>query len=890
MTKTLFIAVIALLFSCYSYAQDGNVSGKVTDSTGKALELATVTVFKSKDSAVVTYRLTSKDGSFKIPGLPHDLPLRLLVTFSGYEVYRKEFSLTAPAFSQGLGDIKLNPSSKQLEEVIVVAERPPMIIRNDTVEFNANAFKTLPNAMAEDLLKKLNGVEIDKDGNMLINGRRVNRITVEGKRLFGDDSKIVLKNFPANMIDKVQVTDDKDEIAEKNDGDLSNIGKVVNITLKKHTKRKWFGRFNAGIGTDNRYEAGTALNSFKDTLQINIVGNSNNLGGNGRSGLSTSNLASVNMNYTPSKKLSYAARYTLSDSHNDVESENNIRRFSGDTAFNTRTNSQSRSNGMFHNLGFDVNWRRDSLLNFTGRIQYSSSNSSSRTPSATLITNSILGPLSTGASVLSNEGESDNINQNLSLTYRWKHKRTRNISFNQSFGYSNSPRSNITESQNDFYYPVSNKQLINQLRNTKAPTTAFNVNIAYSDALSKKWTLRLTSRVEYAKRGQDQLTYAKDNTSNKYDSLNYALSSSLNRDQLMTENVVGIGYQFNKINISLNAAWQQQWIDNYFGLSRQVNSKQHYSNLLPSISVNWKRFNFNLSKRVNVPSINYLNPVPDNSNPYYISYGNPGLLASRQTSATLNGVFTNVKTGLNFFTSLSFNKTDDAIMMNSVLDNNGIQTTMPINVNGLFNTYFNARVGKQYRPKQGYSFRIDLDLNGGYDRSPILFNGAQSEVNSLRLNPGFGAYVDMNSVVELQSRYSPSFTQSKYSNKQFTDISRVTHNFNAEITVHVPKKVIWRSTVDYRYNPQVSAGLPKSNVYWIGSASLLCFKQSNGEVKVSVYDILNSNNSFYQYLNANSVIDNHANTLQRYFLFSFVYNINPVAPVKKQQPVPARKN
>jgi hypothetical protein len=215
MRKSLFTAMVVFLCTCHMYAQDGNVSGKITDSAGKALELATVTIFKAKDSVIVTYRLTSKDGSVKIPGLPHDIPLRLLVTFSGYEAYRKEFTLTTTNLSYSMGEIRLRSTSKQLEDVIVVSERPPIIVRQDTIEFNASAFKTLPNALVEDLLKKLPGVEVDKEGNIMVNGRRVNRILVDGKRFFGDDTKILTRNFPGNMVDKVQVMDDKDEIAEK---------------------------------------------------------------------------------------------------------------------------------------------------------------------------------------------------------------------------------------------------------------------------------------------------------------------------------------------------------------------------------------------------------------------------------------------------------------------------------------------------------------------------------------------------------------------------------------------------------------------------------------------------------------------------------------------------
>src|SRR5205085_4718616 len=149
--------------------------------------------------------------------LPLDVPLRMMVTYSGYEAYRKEFTLTAKNNQLHFDSVLLIPTTKQLDEVMVFAERPPVMIRKDTIEFNASAFKTLPNALVEDLLKKLPGVQVDKDGNINVNGKAVNRILVDGKTFFGDDPKMAIRNLPANAIDKVQVVDDKEELLRNGD-------------------------------------------------------------------------------------------------------------------------------------------------------------------------------------------------------------------------------------------------------------------------------------------------------------------------------------------------------------------------------------------------------------------------------------------------------------------------------------------------------------------------------------------------------------------------------------------------------------------------------------------------------------------------------------------------
>jgi Carboxypeptidase regulatory-like domain len=221
---------ILLVFMCAAMCttafSQATLKGKLIDSTAKtALGLATVTVFKAADTAIITYRLSNAEGDFKIPGLPFDVHCRVVVSYSGYSGYRKEFTLTSEQPVLDLGNIYLLPATAAMQEVTVFAERPPVIIKKDTVEFNASSFKTLPNALVEDLLKKLPGVQLDKDGNIIVNGKPVNRILVDGKTFFGDDPKMASRNLPSQVIDKVQVTDDKEEMMRNGDDNPNNVGK-----------------------------------------------------------------------------------------------------------------------------------------------------------------------------------------------------------------------------------------------------------------------------------------------------------------------------------------------------------------------------------------------------------------------------------------------------------------------------------------------------------------------------------------------------------------------------------------------------------------------------------------------------------------------------------------
>jgi hypothetical protein len=273
-----FLLILTVLISQVTQAQSlsGTLSGIFSDATTKKpLYLATATLYSSDDTAIYTYRLIDEKGALRIQGIPQNRSFYLLVTFSGYRIYRRDIKLSSSELN--LGQVLMQEDTAILENALVKAEIPPVVIRNDTIEFNASAFKTFPDALVEDLLKKLPGVEVDRAGNITSNGRRVTQIKVDGREFFGNDPKVASRNLPANIIDKVQVTDDADDRMTHPNAPEWEIGKVINLKLKKDVKSGIFGKIYAGGGTDSRYEAGGIMNTFRDTLQASVIGYANNL-------------------------------------------------------------------------------------------------------------------------------------------------------------------------------------------------------------------------------------------------------------------------------------------------------------------------------------------------------------------------------------------------------------------------------------------------------------------------------------------------------------------------------------------------------------------------------------------------------------------------------------
>ncbi|MEO8171825.1 MAG: outer membrane beta-barrel protein [Sediminibacterium sp.] len=919
--KFTFAAIIACLFTICVQAQSGNISGKITDSSGKkTLPLTTITIFKAKDTTIVTYRLSNETGEFKIPGLPFDVPLRLMATYSGYEAFRKDFVLTAAQPSVNFGNVKLTGTSKQLDEVIVMSERPPVVIKKDTIEFNASAFKTLPTALLEDLLKKLPGIAVDENGDISVNGQKVNRILVDGKRFFGDDPKMATRNLPSNLVDKVQVMDDKDEIALNNDGDLSRIGKVVNVTLKKGIKKALFGKLYAGGGTNDRYEIGGIVNTFRDTLQMSIMAFSNNinrmgfsiqdvtsLGGFNRSGFNSMSMSSssggretfsinnisfggggqgitksngggFNLNHSPSKDFSFFAQYFYGGTKSDELWQTTTQRFFGDTVLFSKSSGSTISHTGAHTLNAGGNWRKDSLTNltFNGGFTY---NTNDRIGYAAGYTdNTKIGPVSSSSNMNNVDGNSTGYNYYVSLTHRFAGKKARNISFNHNFNYTRNPVDNINESINNYSYPSSGLLVVQQLRTTNSPSTNGSFGINYSDRLSPKLTLRFNERIEYSNQAQLVAIYAKHGASGFYDSLNTTLSNDFRREHVKWNNQLTLSYTVKEVTFNFGTSLYEQWVSNQF--AKGASSKQHYSNILFNTGFNWKRINVSLSTGINPPSINYLNPVTDNSNPFYIVYGNPNLRPSTSTNLNIFGNVANVKTNVTYNFNVNAGTENDAVIQALTVNAIGAYTTTPINVDGMQRIGGSFSVNKQFKKNLKFIFSGEVGIGGTVNHTPMMFNNVASTSNVYSVTPRVRFTFNWNDVVEFNPSAYITLRKNTYSSKQFSATDYTGQNLQAEFIVRLPKKFVWETNVNYRYTSNLAAGLPKANVYWNAALTFLMFNQDKGQLKVAVYDILNSNNNVNRYINTNVITDSRSNVLQRYFMLTYSYNIRSLTGQK----------
>jgi len=251
-----------------------SISGKVLSDDQKLLKSATVYIESPKDITLLNYTITNKNGEFSLKGKSYDQELTLFVSYVGFNLERQLLKLTGEPLE--LTPIQLQVNTNTLDE-IVIKSRAPITIKKDTLEFNAASFKTRKDATVEDLLKELPGVEVGDDGAILVNGKPVSRILVNGKPFFGDDPTIATRNLTKEMIEKVQVVDTKteSEAFAGEDGDQEN--KTINLTISEEKNRGAFGRLATRGRTDERYEVAGLYIFFNNNRRLSFLVGSNNI-------------------------------------------------------------------------------------------------------------------------------------------------------------------------------------------------------------------------------------------------------------------------------------------------------------------------------------------------------------------------------------------------------------------------------------------------------------------------------------------------------------------------------------------------------------------------------------------------------------------------------------
>ena len=262
------ISLLLIVLGQFLAVHSQSIKGKVVGlNDNKPLAGATLTLTSVRDSSITYKMIADTAGNFQFNGLAVD-SFFLKVGFVSYEEYKQIVATDKTAPVVNLGTLFIPKSTVQLSDVTIVSKTPPVQQKGDTTQFNASQYKVNPDATTEDLIKKMPGVTVAKDGTVTAQGEQVKKVTVDGKDFFGDDATATLRNLPAEIVDKIQVFDRLSDQAQFTGFDDGNSQRSINIVTKSGVKNGQFGRIYAGYGTDDTYSAGGNVSFFKGNRRI----------------------------------------------------------------------------------------------------------------------------------------------------------------------------------------------------------------------------------------------------------------------------------------------------------------------------------------------------------------------------------------------------------------------------------------------------------------------------------------------------------------------------------------------------------------------------------------------------------------------------------------------
>lgn len=898
--RTGLIALLLLITTSLFAQNKGTIKGELKDSlTRQLLAFATVTVFDAKDTSVVSYRLSDPSGKFQVPAIPFSLPCRVVITMQGYRIFRKEFTITKENPVLDLHTVYLVNDPKELDDVTVIAERPPVMMRNDTLEFNASAFKTLPSALVEDLLKKLPGVDVDLDGNLTVKGKKVNRLLVDGKEFFGGDHKLATRNLPANIVDKVQVADDKEELESNPQMTKDEVGQIINIKLKKAIKQGWFGKAYAGIGTDDRHEAGAIVNIFKDTAQLSLLGYSNNvnkpafgfqeldqIGGLNRGGAKSSPVvtedgggvgiqqtrgAGFNYNNLFGKRFTVNLQYFYGHSDAYYSQLNNVQRFFSDTTVTTSSSNGRESVNNSHRISGSMIFKMDSLTTITFRPSFTFANSRTNGYLHNLTTDNFKGNTNAMNGESRFFSRSPEYSHSLSISHRYR-KKGRFLNINSNLSSRKGSGDAFSDNIYTFYLNnIGKDSLINQLRANDNSNFRSDVNINFTEPVGKATSLIISDNLNYVAEDNDQGYYFRDVQTGMYDVFSNLYSNGIERAGWKNYLSASLSIRVKKWIFRPGVTYYTALLKNRYLKNPGVDQQLSY--VYPTFSINMNSLSISYRATINEPSASDLQQVIDISSPLYKSYGNPSLQPTYNHSVSANYYKFSPK-GHSLSFNLNGTLSKNSVLRNTSIDSRRVSESRIINVDGRKSISGNIGYTRQYKMSKKYRLSVSPNVNYNYSAGFVSFNGNVSGVENNNLSGWLRVSFNYNDIIEFNQRYGLNRTISKYEDQsRYKNVNFQTENGETELVIRWPKHFVWESLVNYAYNPRVAPGYRKQTVRWNAGASYLFLKQEKGQLKFSVVDLLEHNVSVSRWVYENMISDIQATTLQRYFMVSFIYNI-----------------
>lgn len=914
------IPLILVLFSVTTtYA--GNIFGRVVDSEKEPLIQASVKLLAAKDSAYVKGGATNEQGRFRINNVKSGKYI-LQATYVGYEPTYK--NITVGADNLRVGEIVMNESSIMLKETTVIGVKTPIKVMEDTVEYNADTYKTQPNAVVEDLLKRMSGVEVSSDGKITAHGKEVTKILVDGKEFFSDDPTVASKNLPANMIDKLQVIDRKSDLARLTGVDDGEDETVINLTVKKGMKNGWFGTVDAGYGTDNRYKGIFNVNRFWNDNQITFLGNFNNVnemgfadgGGNfrrfgGNNGINTSQAFGVNFNVGNKEifRVGGDVMYSHSDRYNEQSTERQY--LYTDITSLANMDKLSRDNGHNIRASFRVQWNPDSSNTFEFRPNFRASfnDSWSKETSATNTIGQGYNLDQTSQNLVNSNGTSYNFGGSLVYNHKFKSRPGRSFSVQGRYQFSNVSEFERTLSinRNTYTYADSIDEDILDYAQYADNHTWNNMaqgRITWTEPLGNVKNghfLTFAYRAQYRWNNADKYTYSAPETV-----LNSIVANYLTDDSYSYKDLERLFYGYNfEENDSLTNIFRNEYfnqdirvgykkvskaytLDAGLSLVPTMQKSHNISNPDKDIPESWvwnlapfvryrlkmsksRSLNVNYMGRSSQPSMAQIQPVPDYSDPMNVVMGNPDLKPTFAHNVNVRFQDFNMEAQRSIMLMGFVRYNQNSIVSKTSFDpNTGGRITEYTNENGVWNARLMNMISMPLRNK---AFSFSNHLFGFYSATVGYNNSERNRSGSFMIGESF-SFAWRPDYFEFELRPSYNFQIVRNSVQKSSDRNVHTYGGTFNATYNAPFGLSINSEVTYSGTQGYSEGYDTDQWLWNASIGYSFLKGRAATISLKAFDILHEKENIRRNVTANYIDDTRYNTLTRYFMLNFTYKFN----------------
>jgi hypothetical protein len=912
--SALLIGLFCLSASAFS--QTLTLTGSINDKTEKKpVKNAVIALLTPKDSILYKFTRSDANGNFALQNVKPGNYI-IMTTHPYYADYLDNRVINDTETK--LGTIDVISKSKLLQEVIVKTGSA-IKIKGDTTIYTADSFKVSANANVEELLKKLPGIQVDKNGEIKAMGEKVEKVLVDGEEFFGDDPGMAVKNLRADAVKEVQVFDKKSDQAEFTGIDDGNTKKTINLKLKDDKKKGYFGKIDGAGGLqndiDDRYNTNLLFSSFKGKRKLSAFLLNGNTGQDGLSWQDNDKYGGENDNISMSMDedggVMYQWRGGGTDEEPNVNTENGFikntnaglqysnkwndkqtlnftpkynsqiydnnktnftqTQLNGDTALNENafTNTHINRNNFKTSATYDIKLDSNNSIKFIAKANFYHTESEEQRNATTRNQKNAL----TNLSNRQLQTKSDKASFYGSVLFKHKFKKARRtMSLNADWNLLTTDGNNFLKSLNEDY-ANGITQNINQFRATDKTTQKVSSKIVYTEPLNKKYSLELAYELSYNRGNNDQLTYSYSPFTGKFDVAVDSLSNNFKQTITINKPSVKVSYSHKKIKYNFGSGFG---LTNFNFLDKTLGNDyvRNFTNFFPAASITYS-YKSNHSLRINYngnttqPTLNQLQPLRDNNDFFNQYIGNPNLEPSFTNSINLSHNGYNFIKDIWTYQSINLRTVSNSITNDRIIDPlSGRTTTKPINTNGNISVNFWGGVGFKLKKAD---LRLNLNPGFSYNRFADVINSKTSF--SRTTNTSLQVYISKSKDKKYDFSLGNDFSYNRNTTSQNSRVNKFytnTVNFNA--TVYYKK--VWSLSSDYNlFNRQKTEQFNTnlSNQLW-NARMQRTFKKDEFTAYILVRDILNQNIGIDRNFYGNVSTEERNDRLKRYFMVGFTWN------------------